>query len=89
MLGWRIGCWAGKHSSASRTMLEPSELVGEKTLAIVKPDAVRKDVVQEILHRIVSAGFQVAARAQVQLTEVRVGAKRKKRYIHIYIVQYM
>jgi nucleoside-diphosphate kinase len=40
----------------------------ERTLSIVKPDAMRKNVIGEILHRFESAGLRIAAAKLVYLT---------------------
>lgn len=41
----------------------------ERTLAILKPDCVRKDLVGEVLRRIQEAGFQIRAMKMVTLTK--------------------
>ncbi|MBD3383170.1 MAG: nucleoside-diphosphate kinase [candidate division Zixibacteria bacterium] len=41
----------------------------EKTLAIIKPDAVKKEVVGEIVHRLELSGFKILALQMMQLTE--------------------
>lgn len=40
----------------------------ERTLAILKPDCVRKQLIGEVLHRIEAAGFKVCALRMQQLT---------------------
>lgn len=41
----------------------------ERTLSLIKPDAVAKDLVGEIYHRIESAGMHVVAARMLQLNE--------------------
>lgn len=41
----------------------------EKTLAIVKPDAVKKKVVGKIIQRIVEEGFKISGMKQIRLTK--------------------
>ena len=41
----------------------------ERTFSIVKPDAVKRNLVGEIYHRIEKAGLQIIAAKRVQLTE--------------------
>ena len=41
----------------------------ERTFSIVKPDAVKRNLVGEIYHRIEKAGLQIIAAKMVQLTE--------------------
>jgi nucleoside-diphosphate kinase len=44
-------------------------LATERTLAIIKPDAVRRSLVGEILHRIYVAKFQITAIKSLRLTK--------------------
>ena len=41
----------------------------ERTFSIVKPDAVKRNLIGEIYHRIEKAGLQIVAAKMVQLTE--------------------
>jgi nucleoside-diphosphate kinase len=41
----------------------------ERTLAILKPDCVRKDLIGEVLHRIQEAGFAIRALKMVNMTK--------------------
>lgn len=41
----------------------------ERTLAIIKPDGVRKNLIGEVIKRIQDAGFKVCALKMVQLTQ--------------------
>lgn len=41
----------------------------EKTLAIIKPDAVKKEVVGEIIHRLELSGFKILALQMMHLSE--------------------
>jgi nucleoside-diphosphate kinase len=43
--------------------------MSEKTLAIIKPDAVKKNVVGRIIQRIEDEGFKIAAMKMVHLTK--------------------
>lgn len=43
--------------------------MSEKTLAIIKPDAVKKNVVGRIIQRIEDEGFKIAAMKMVNLTK--------------------
>ena len=43
--------------------------MSERTLAIIKPDAVAKGVAGQILARIEQAGFRVLAMKMIQMTE--------------------
>lgn len=45
----------------------------QQTLAIIKPDAVDKDIIGEVLHRIELDGLRVGALKMIQLTEERAG----------------
>lgn len=45
----------------------------QHTLAIIKPDAVDKDIIGEVLHRIELDGLRVGALKMIQLTEERAG----------------
>ena len=41
----------------------------ERTLAILKPDCVRKNLIGEVVHRIQEAGFTIRAMKMVRLTK--------------------
>lgn len=43
----------------------------ERTLAIIKPDGVRKNLIGEVIRRIQDAGFTVRALKMVQLTQTQ------------------
>jgi nucleoside-diphosphate kinase len=43
--------------------------MSERTLAIIKPDAVERRLAGPIIHRIESSGFQIRAMRQVRLTK--------------------
>ncbi|MGF1722597.1 nucleoside-diphosphate kinase [Vibrio kyushuensis] len=45
----------------------------ERTFSIVKPDAVKRNLIGEIYHRIEKAGLQVIAAKMVQLTDEQAG----------------
>jgi nucleoside-diphosphate kinase len=45
----------------------------ERTFSIVKPDAVERNLIGEIYHRIEKAGLQIIAAKMVQLTEEQAG----------------
>jgi len=54
----------------------------ERTLSIVKPDAVGKNVIGEILSRFEKAGLQIVAAKMVQLDDEKAGgfyAEHKER----------
>jgi nucleoside-diphosphate kinase len=46
----------------------------EKTLAILKPDCVRKNLIGEVVQRIEEAGFEIQAMKMTRLTEDTAGA---------------
>ncbi len=46
----------------------------EKTLAILKPDCVRKNLIGEVLKRIEEAGFEIQGMKMTRLTEDTAGA---------------
>jgi nucleoside-diphosphate kinase len=46
----------------------------QRTLAIIKPDGVRQKAIGEVIRRLESAGFRIAAMKVVQLTPVQAGA---------------
>lgn len=46
----------------------------ERTLAILKPDCVRKNLQGEVIARIQKAGFKVLSMKQVRLTNITAGA---------------
>jgi nucleoside-diphosphate kinase len=63
-----------------------------KTLAIIKPDAVEKNVVGEILSMITKAGFKVLALRMVNITRAQAGAfyeVHKERPFYGELVDYM
>ena len=45
----------------------------ERTLSIIKPDAVAKNVIGEIYSRFESAGFKIVAAKMIHLDEIRAG----------------
>ncbi len=45
----------------------------ERTLSIIKPDAVKKNVIGKILDRFESAGLKIIAMKRVQLSEAQAG----------------
>ncbi|MCE0493175.1 nucleoside-diphosphate kinase [Vibrio salinus] len=45
----------------------------EKTFSIIKPDAVERNLIGEIYHRIEKAGFQIVAAKMVHLTSEQAG----------------
>jgi len=47
--------------------------VGNRTLAIIKPDAVKKNLVGQIITRITEAGFKIKAIKMVRLTKDSAG----------------
>lgn len=64
----------------------------QKTLAIVKPDAVRQKNVGEILKRLESAGFKIIGIKMVHLTQDQAGtfyAVHKERPFYRSLVQFM
>jgi nucleoside-diphosphate kinase len=64
----------------------------QKTLAIIKPDAVRQKNVGEILKRLESAGFKIIGIKMVRLTQDRAGAfyaVHKERPFYGSLVQFM
>ena len=44
-------------------------MAAERTLAILKPDCVRKDLIGEVLRRIQEAGFQICALKMLRMTK--------------------
>lgn len=64
----------------------------ERTLSIIKPDAVAKNVVGEILTRFEKAGLQVIAAKMVQLSDIVAGgfyAEHKERPFYKDLVGFM
>ncbi len=64
----------------------------ERTLAILKPDCVRKNLQGEVLSRIQKAGFNVLSMKQVRLTKETAGgfyAVHKARPFYNDLVEYM
>ncbi|MBM95231.1 MAG: nucleoside-diphosphate kinase [Oceanospirillaceae bacterium] len=64
----------------------------ERTLSIVKPDAVGKNVIGEILARFEKAGLQIVAAKMVRLTEEQAGgfyAEHKERPFYNDLVAFM
>jgi nucleoside-diphosphate kinase len=64
----------------------------QKTLAIIKPDAVRQKNVGEILKRLESAGFKIIGIKMVHLTQAQAGAfyaVHKERPFYGSLVQFM
>jgi nucleoside-diphosphate kinase len=54
--------------------IDPEALVVERTLAILKPDCVKKNLQGEVLSRIQKAGFKVLGLKQLRLTKETAGA---------------
>lgn len=64
----------------------------ERTLAIIKPDAVKKNVVGEILAMITKAGFKVLGLKMTKINKVQAGAfyeVHKERPFYGELVDYM
>ncbi|HKM16260.1 MAG TPA: nucleoside-diphosphate kinase [Marinospirillum sp.] len=64
----------------------------ERTLSIIKPDAVAKNVVGEIMARFEKAGLQVVAAKMVQLDDAKAGgfyAEHKERPFYKDLVEFM
>jgi nucleoside-diphosphate kinase len=64
----------------------------ERTLAIIKPDAVRQKVAGEIIKRLEAAGFRILGIKVVQLTPERAGAfyaVHKERPFYASLVKFM
>ena len=64
----------------------------EKTLSIIKPDAVKKGVIGKIIDRFESNGLRVAAMKKIQLTDVTAGgfyAEHKERPFFNDLVKFM
>jgi nucleoside-diphosphate kinase len=63
-----------------------------KTLAIIKPDAVRKNVIGEIISMITQAGFKVLSLKMIKMTPAQAGAfyeVHKERPFYGELVDYM
>jgi len=52
---------------------EEGGFMGEKTLAIIKPDAVKKKVIGKIIQRIEDEGFKIAKMKMLSLTKSEAG----------------
>ncbi len=66
--------------------------MGNKTLAIIKPDAVRKNLVGQIIAKITEAGFKIKAMKMVRLTKESAGGfyeVHKARPFYNDLVEYM
>lgn len=64
----------------------------EKTLAIIKPDAVRKNVIGEIVAMITKSGFKVLGMKMTRITPAQAGAfyeVHKERPFYHELVDYM
>jgi nucleoside-diphosphate kinase len=64
----------------------------ERTLSIVKPDGVQKNLIGEIMHRFEAAGLQVIAAKMLQLTRSQAQqfyAVHKERPFYKDLVEYM
>lgn len=67
-------------------------MVVERTLAILKPDCVRKNLQGEVLSRIQKAGFRVLGLKQIRLTKEAAGAfyvVHKRRPFYDGLVEFM
>ena len=66
--------------------------MGNKTLAILKPDAVRKNLIGQIITKITEAGFKIKAVKMVRLTKDSAGGFyeiHKERPFYNDLIQYM
>ena len=64
----------------------------EKTLAIIKPDAVSKKVIGEIVAKIQLAGFKILGLKQIRISKIQAGAfyeVHKERPFYGELVDYM
>ena len=64
----------------------------ETTLAILKPDCVRKKLIGKVLSRLLSEGFEIVAMKMVKLTEKTAGefyAVHKERPFYADLVEFM
>ncbi|MCX7737662.1 MAG: nucleoside-diphosphate kinase [Candidatus Kapabacteria bacterium] len=64
----------------------------EKTLAIIKPDAVKKKVIGEIIAKIQSAGFEILGLKMIKISKEQAGAFyeiHKERPFYNDLVNYM
>jgi nucleoside-diphosphate kinase len=57
-----------------RTRTQEIQMAVERTLSIIKPDAVAKNVIGEIYSRFEKAGLRVVAARMTQLSEAQAGA---------------
>jgi nucleoside-diphosphate kinase len=68
------------------------ELNMQKTLSIIKPDAVKKGVIGKIVDRFESNGLRIAAMKKIQLDDVKAGgfyAEHKERPFFGDLVEFM
>ncbi|MEZ4754870.1 MAG: nucleoside-diphosphate kinase [Bdellovibrionota bacterium] len=66
--------------------------MSERTLSIIKPDAVQKNVIGKILSRFEGAGLKIAAVKMLSLTQQQAGefyAVHKERPFYAELVEYM
>lgn len=66
--------------------------MGNKTLAILKPDAVRKNLIGQIITKITEAGFKIKALKMVKLTKDSAGGFyeiHKERPFYNDLIKYM
>lgn len=66
--------------------------MGNRTLAIIKPDAVKKNLVGQIIAKITEAGFKIKAMKMVRLTKESAGGfyeVHKARPFYNDLVEYM
>jgi len=66
--------------------------LGNRTLAIIKPDAVKKNLVGQIIAKITEAGFKIKAMKMVRLTKESAGGfyeVHKARPFYNDLVEYM
>jgi nucleoside-diphosphate kinase len=66
--------------------------LGNRTLAILKPDAVRKNLIGQIIAKITEAGFKIKAMKMVRLTNDSAGGfyeVHKERVFYDDLIKYM